>query len=934
MKKVSKKFAIVWAAAVTVMVAAMMVRIMRPGNAMGAQEYDGTDSVQAGEVQEQGSLCVRTEFEDIKDLLRQRCIAVLENGVTVEDAAVLSDVFGDRQIKLLYDALAAELENQGQTVPEGLYAVIRDSSVPAKWRIILDSADVERIAGIMMEYIGNNKERLYDGDRLSDANVSALVREALESAMSGQEGRLIVSKEYISGSSDIIREVISNITGNGSYRIHLSDEDVRRITDELKDQIQMPPSQKQILGHEELNVLLNGWQEQLTRSFGSMIDFCNSRLDELGSDIDYMGRRVDNDMTSLKDEVDSNMNSLEGKVGEDMTSLKGKMNDDMASLEGRIGGDMSSLGEKVSEDMASLEGRIGGDMSELGEKVSEDMATLEGRIGKDVSSLGEKVSEDMASLEGRIGKDVSSLREKVSEDMATLEGRMGEDMSELGDRLSGGISSVRQGLDALSQRQDASDIRMNVIRQDNEESIAALKDSTMQLIEELSAVSDSHGAMLMQNMQAVDNLKSVCEELENDKLSRTEFDSFGASVNEIIEKARQENNSAIAKLAEKVKRQGDNISRINDMYNELDKSVTARFEAAVEEAQRKHEELQNSMDKRLDTISSEAQSQLDSQNKELNKRIDGIIAELDKSSSEADKKLAQLMKNMQENIGDTSKLVTSQKTVVGALNEVFQYASDGKRLIADAITAPSAGTGVKTEVNAAFAVMADNISRLARINYEKGLADAGSKIDPSSNNYIAGQESAKKGNAVPAQVLAGVTFTSAGGINQTGTMQDRGMLNWKPSSGEVLRVPEGYYKGGVIDSSEAYNAGVRAGLTVEKKQSFLKYTIDNVCSTPYQEDSNSITYNVDGFKKIYYRFSSNYGENENDESFGKASLTINNQRQCMFDEYDDNDNRIYGGRTYEGVFDCSGMSTITTTVWVRSGSSRWGTASFQITDVE
>ena len=890
MKKVSKKFAIVWAAAVTVMVAAMMVRIMRPGNAMGAQEYDGTDSVQAGEVQEQGSLCVRTEFEDIKDLLRQRCIAVLENGVTVEDAAVLSDVFGDRQIKLLYDALAAELENQGQTVPDGLYAVIRDSSVPAKWRIILDSADVERIAGIMMEYIGNNKERLYDGDRLSDANVSALVREALESAMSGQEGRLIVSKEYISGSSDIIREVISNITGNGSYRIHLSDEDVRRITDELKNQIQMPPSQKQILGHEELNVLLNGWQEQLTRSFGSMIDFCNSRLDELGSDIDYMGRRVDNDMTSLKDEVDSNMNSLEGKVGEDMTSLKGKMNDDMASLEGRIGGDMSSLGEKVSEDMASLEGRIGGDMS--------------------------------------------SLREKVSEDMATLEGRMGEDMSELGDRLSGGISSVRQGLDALSQRQDASDIRMNVIRQDNEESIAALKDSTMQLIEELSAVSDSHGAMLMQNMQAVDNLKSVCEELENDKLSRTEFDSFGASVNEIIEKARQENNSAIAKLAEEVKRQGDNISRINDMYNELDKSVTARFEAAVEEAQRKHEELQNSMDKRLDTISSEAQSQLDSQNKELNKRIDGIIAELDKSSSEADKKLAQLMKNMQENIGDTSKLVTSQKTVVGALNEVFQYASDGKRLIADAITAPSAGTGVKTEVNAAFAVMADNISRLARINYEKGLADAGSKIDPSSNNYIAGQESAKKGNAVPAQVLAGVTFTSAGGINQTGTMQDRGMLNWKPSSGEVLRVPEGYYKGGVIDSSEAYNAGVRAGLTVEKKQSFLKYTIDNVCSTPYQEDSNSITYNVDGFKKIYYRFSSNYGENENDESFGKASLTINNQRQCMFDEYDDNDNRIYGGRTYEGVFDCSGMSTITTTVWVRSGSSRWGTASFQITDVE
>lgn len=838
MKKISKKFAVVWAAAVTVMVVAMMVQIMRPGNALGAQGYDGTDSARTGEVHEQGSLHVRTEFEDIKDMLRQRCIAVLENGVKVEDMAVLSDVFGDRQIKLLYDALAAELENHGQTVPDGLYAVIRDSSVPAKWRIMLDSADVERIAGIMMEYIENNRERLYDGDRLSDANVSALVREALESAMSGQEGRLIVSKEYISGSSDIIREVISNITGNGSYRIQLSDEDVRRITDELKDQIQMPPSQKQILGHEELNILLNGWQEQITRSIGSMIDFCNSKLDELGSDIDYMGRRVDNDM---------------------------------ASLEGKIGGEMSSLGDRLSDD----------------------------------------------------------------------------------------ISLARDGLDALSQRQDASDIRLDVIRQDNEENIAALKDSTMQLIEELSAVSDSHGTMLLQNAQAVENLRNVCEALENDKLSRAEFDRFGVSINEVIEKANQENNSAIAKLAEEVKSQGNNIGRINDMYNELDKSVTERFEAAVEEAQKKHEELRdnmtkdvgkakedlqknidnvsdsmNSMDKKLDNISSEAQVQLDRQNKELNKRIDGIIAELDKSSSESDKKLAELMKSMQDNIGDTTKLVTSQKTVVGALNEVFQYASDGKRVIADAITAPAAGTGVKTEINASFGVMASNISKLAKINYDKGLADADSVINTSGDNYKAGVDSAKKGNASPSQVLAGVTFTSLGGINQTGTMPDRGMLNWKPSAGEVMRITEGYYKGGLIDSSAAYDAGVKAGLTAEKKQSFLKYTIDNICSTPYQEDSNDITYNVDGFSRIYYRFSSSYGENDNDESFGKASLTINNQSQCVFDEYDEDDNRIYGGRTYEGVFDCSGMSTITTSVWIRSGSSRWGSASFQITDVE
>jgi hypothetical protein len=42
-------------------------------------------------------------------------------------------------------------------------------------------------------------------------------------------------------------------------------------------------------------------------------------------------------------------------------------------------------------------------------------------------------------------------------------------------------------------------------------------------------------------------------------------------------------------------------------------------------------------------------------------------------------------------------------------------------------------------------------------------------------------------------------------------MPDNGSLDWKPSGPETYNVPFGYYSGGTLDSSEAYNSGVSEG---------------------------------------------------------------------------------------------------------------------------
>ena len=66
------------------------------------------------------------------------------------------------------------------------------------------------------------------------------------------------------------------------------------------------------------------------------------------------------------------------------------------------------------------------------------------------------------------------------------------------------------------------------------------------------------------------------------------------------------------------------------------------------------------------------------------------------------------------------------------------------------------------------------------------------------------------GTATAAQILSGKTAW-VNGKKITGTMPNRGNLNWKPSNGTTYTVPAGYYSGGTLDSRDAYNNGYAAG---------------------------------------------------------------------------------------------------------------------------
>ncbi len=81
---------------------------------------------------------------------------------------------------------------------------------------------------------------------------------------------------------------------------------------------------------------------------------------------------------------------------------------------------------------------------------------------------------------------------------------------------------------------------------------------------------------------------------------------------------------------------------------------------------------------------------------------------------------------------------------------VKKSVSDGKTLVADAITAQ----GTATAADASFETMAENVTAAGTARYNAGVAGA------------------KVGNATTADVLTGKTFTNAAGIGLSGTMKN------------------------------------------------------------------------------------------------------------------------------------------------------------------
>lgn len=184
--------------------------------------------------------------------------------------------------------------------------------------------------------------------------------------------------------------------------------------------------------------------------------------------------------------------------------------------------------------------------------------------------------------------------------------------------------------------------------------------------------------------------------------------------------------------------------------------------------------------------------------------------------------------------------------------QCFQSASDGKSLVANAVT----GKGVPTSADDTFATIADNIAAIqtSAALQSKSVAldittptvditpDAGydglshatasittqekiavlstveQDITPDSGKVISKVTvPAVEGTATVENVLAGKIFSSSAGIDKIGVMPDNGAYIIETSGSGNVAIPAGYHNGeGYADCSGAYNAGKSDGTAAAK----------------------------------------------------------------------------------------------------------------------
>lgn len=220
-------------------------------------------------------------------------------------------------------------------------------------------------------------------------------------------------------------------------------------------------------------------------------------------------------------------------------------------------------------------------------------------------------------------------------------------------------------------------------------------------------------------------------------------------------------------------------------------------------------------------------------------------------------------------IGDVSALETEAKnSLVEAVNECFQSASDGKALIASAIT----GKGIDTDSDATFQTMATNISAIqtnptlqsktATLSTSAQTIKADSGYDALSQVTVP----AVVGTAGTSNVLTGRTFSSASGVNLTGTMADNGAVTSTLNAGASYTIPSGYHNGSgkvTANSLASQTAGtatasdIASGKTAYVNGSSITGTASNVYSATVTTTTNS----TNTFITVDYRGSTTAASN-------------------------------------------------------------------------
>lgn len=198
---------------------------------------------------------------------------------------------------------------------------------------------------------------------------------------------------------------------------------------------------------------------------------------------------------------------------------------------------------------------------------------------------------------------------------------------------------------------------------------------------------------------------------------------------------------------------------------------------------------------------------------------------------------------------DDAGLKTKDKTITGAINELFQSANNGKEIIADAIGEP-------VSANDTFSAMGEDIDGLLE-QFKTNMTNSSVPVE-SGDKFKQLIDKITTlvtpvGTAVATDVLTGKTFINSTGNTVTGTMANQGSKTFTPSASKQTGA-EGYYKSITVNTDSNLKAenikngtsifGVNGTLT---PTSLGSSTLGSITANKQVANSDNSNYATNGY---------------------------------------------------------------------------------------
>ena len=241
------------------------------------------------------------------------------------------------------------------------------------------------------------------------------------------------------------------------------------------------------------------------------------------------------------------------------------------------------------------------------------------------------------------------------------------------------------------------------------------------------------------------------------------------------------------------------------------------------------------------------------------KELEQTVEDLNNTKTELEGTIEDLNKQLEEEQGNNAALQEQIENLQGQVDtltktkeELEKTISDLNTQIAELQKKQATGTAVASDVlsgktfsNSSGVNLTGTMANRGAIN--QSLNAGGSYTIPAGYHNGSGKVTAKSlkdqtsATAVAGNILNGKTAW-VNGSKITGSMANRGALNWNPSGSSTYTVPAGYYSGGTLNSSGAYNAGVKAGKNSVDGSSIAK----TYSATSTKVNNNASNYKMTG----------------------------------------------------------------------------------------